>query len=485
MLLWSLALMTLATASTRPAATTASGESMLLPFAELARMVDASLCARRSTPNGPCVPERVTVPATGGGTLVFECPGCLQALVVDGTHAQGRLVSLSDAGPREVAFRTEAATADEMARLAGRLETHFDERYFDQARRPRGLLADENEDLIVADLGTGNADGRIWWVQSSPLPGVRVTPAAGTVVEDHLPSVLVNASLQGQRFPSIVGISSVRRAGGRLLGLVNRVVGKGRELPELKDVPLASLLWINPGAGPGEASAATAEPRRWTAIASLFEFEARHNPDQDGIESNPFDVAVRNGHAYVADAAANAVLRVDERTGATTLYAVFEEVRNLLSPQVGFPTVDAVPTGLEFGPDGALYVAYLSGFPFGRGNAGVVRLVDLNGDSDALDTGEKTEVVTGLTMAIDVTFDRGGTMYTAEHSLEFMKRGPGRLCMIEDGRCAVTLTDHAAGPTSIAVAGGYLYYAQELQGRVGRVRLPSAKKLGSIGPGPK
>lgn len=206
-------------------------------------------------------------------------------------------------------------------------------------------------------------------------------------------------------------------------------------------------------------------------VVSLYDFEARHDPDRDGVESNPYDLALRGDYVYVTDSAGNSVVRVNPQTGEAALYALFEELPNP-QPQTGRATVDAVPSGMEFGPDGALYVAFVSGFPFVPGNSGVYRLADRNGDGDALDPGEKTLAVSGLTMAVDVTFDARGNMYTSENSLDFSKQAMGRICMIRDGKCAVTLTDKVVSPTGIAVIGDHLYYAQEFMGLVGRVRLP-------------
>ena len=84
--------------------------------------------------------------------------------------------------------------------------------------------------------------------------------------------------------------------------------------------------------------------------------------------------------------------------------------------------------------------------------------------------------VGGLTSAVDVAFDARGQMYTSEYSLDFMKNAPGRICLIRDGKCAVTLTDKVISPTGIAVIGDYIYFSQEFTGLVGRLPLPTLDK---------
>src|SRR5205814_2319773 len=54
------------------------------------------------------------------------------------------------------------------------------------------------------------------------------------------------------------------------------------------------------------------------------------------------------------------------------------------------PELDPVPTGVAAGPDGTLYVANLSGFPYVAGKAKVLRVTPRGAVSDA---------ATGLTMA--------------------------------------------------------------------------------------
>ena len=142
-------------------------------------------------------------------------------------------------------------------------------------------------------------------------------------------------------------------------------------------------------------------------IADLWRFENENNPDaEDGnprIDSNPVDVYADDGRFYVADAGGNTLLRVG-RFGGISALAVFGDVPN--PTLIGPPTVQAVPTGVVKGPDGALYMSQLTGFPFLKGAAKVFRIDPR--------TGAVTDYATGFTNAIDLAFGRDGTLYVLE-----------------------------------------------------------------------
>jgi glucose/arabinose dehydrogenase len=118
----------------------------------------------------------------------------------------------------------------------------------------------------------------------------------------------------------------------------------------------------------------------------------------DHIDSNPVDVYADRGGVFVADAGGNSVLRVGP-FGRVSTVAVFPNLPDLEGYQ-------AVPTGVVRGPDGALYVSQLTGFPFPVGGAKIFR-VDPRG-------GPPTEYASGLTNGMDLAFGRDGTLYVLE-----------------------------------------------------------------------
>lgn len=135
-------------------------------------------------------------------------------------------------------------------------------------------------------------------------------------------------------------------------------------------------------------------------IADLGAFEAAHNPDAferygfrrlsdaclaqvpeefrphgGGIDSNPYALLNKPGGWFVADAGANAILKVNKHTGVVKEYFSFRPQKSVITAEVaaaqGLPdcvigatyAFDAVPTDVEYAPDGALLVTLLPGGP--------------------------------------------------------------------------------------------------------------------------
>ena len=160
-------------------------------------------------------------------------------------------------------------------------------------------------------------------------------------------------------------------------------------------------------------------------LASFADFERNHNPDGDqhygfapdasekclaeaaslpnapapqytgGVDSHPYALAVRADTAYVADAGMNAVLKVDIESGKVSTLAVLPPRPVKLSTDVagslGVPACagyeyafEPVPTDVEIGPDGWLYVTSLPGGPEvpGLGARGAIfKINPWNGDT--------------------------------------------------------------------------------------------------------
>jgi sugar lactone lactonase YvrE len=107
----------------------------------------------------------------------------------------------------------------------------------------------------------------------------------------------------------------------------------------------------------------------------LAGYEAANNPDGFVPDSNPYGLAVLASRRLVADAGGNALNEVSADGTISTL-AVFPNrfVQNpFAAPGVTIP-MQAVPTTVAMGPDGALYVGQLTGFPFPVGGANVYRV---------------------------------------------------------------------------------------------------------------
>jgi hypothetical protein len=163
---------------------------------------------------------------------------------------------------------------------------------------------------------------------------------------------------------------------------------------------------LRPGFGPGGSDFGKLVRIRgngWRAVADLAAYEAARNPDNGPPDSNPYGLLRVSGAHYVAEAGGNALLRV-HRNGSISTVAV------LPSRPQGRDN-DSVPTVVVRGPDGALYVGELTGFPYPPGTARIYRIVG----------GTAQVWRTGFTMIMDMVFAPDGSLYV----LQFSTGGPG------------------------------------------------------------
>ena len=157
---------------------------------------------------------------------------------------------------------------------------------------------------------------------------------------------------------------------------------------------------------------------RVKVIANLHRYELKHNPDGqvqfvDGqpVEalSNPFSMTWSRFGLFVADGGANAILRINPRTGrVSTFFAprTFKDTRRCKRPDAnanpGTKGCDSVPTGVQV-VGRSLYVSFLgSDAP----NAGRVYRLHAR-------TGEVQRVWKRLTGPTGVAARRDGTVYVS------------------------------------------------------------------------
>lgn len=138
-----------------------------------------------------------------------------------------------------------------------------------------------------------------------------------------------------------------------------------------------------------------------------------------GVDSHPYATTTKHGRTYVADAGGNSVLSVSSgrvRTVATlpgipyTFTAEVVEGFGLDPCFVGRTYYfEGVPTDVETGPDGRLYVTSLPGGPEGPelGARGSVFKIDAK-------SGHKKQVASGFLGATGVAVSPRGTIYVAE-----------------------------------------------------------------------
>ncbi|GAB4573126.1 MAG: hypothetical protein Kow0077_14550 [Anaerolineae bacterium] len=248
----------------------------------------------------------------------------------------------------------------------------------DGLNNPRGLSYAEDGTLYVAEAGTGGPQNALGPFDSEVTVGG--TGRVTAVSPDGTVTAVVNA-LPSMNNRNNYGPQDAGMAGG----LLWVVVGEGPE-----SVPFnMSFFGLDPETG------------RVRHFVDLYTPEAEQNPDGDIIASQPVDFTVGpDGAVYIANAGCNCVMRWTEADGATIF--------------ASWPIDDnPVPTAVAFGPEGDLYVGFLSGFPFPEGGARIERWTL---DGELVATFEGLTAVTGLLVADD------GTIYAVEHG-RFADRG--------------------------------------------------------------
>ncbi len=295
---------------------------------------------------------------------------------------------------------------------------------------PRGLIVNDNGDIYVTQAGDGGDTCQ-----------VIVTPDGEAEACFGYSSTVELISADG-RTTAVAGISSVDlgedTVGAQDVamdadGLLHTVVGLGADPAARADYPVeaSDLGWIV-SAAPGSSPILSVD---------VAVYETVNNPDNGELDSNPFSLVSDGASGWVvSDAGANALLHIHEDNVITTL-AVFADRMVDAPPFLGLPEgaqmpMQAVPTGVVMGPDGAFYVGELTGFPFVPGAARIWRVT--------LD-GEASVYAEGFTNIVDVAFDSEGNLY----ALELAKNG----LLSEDVSSAVMMVSMDGGHTEVASAG--------------------------------
>jgi hypothetical protein len=234
-------------------------------------------------------------------------------------------------------------------------------------------------------------------------------------------------SFAGEGGVAATGLDGVSaRGNGGVFGVVTESIPglerlgfplSGQELA-LARSQVGRLLQSNPS-GNFRAAADVGDVNfRWTE-EHFEELGVEQPPD-----SNPYSVLVSGSERWVADAASNVIDEV--RPSGSVRVAAF-----IPSP----PVSDSVPTCLDRGPDGALYVGELTGFGNGPGKSVVWRLAP----------GQKPEEwASGLTAVTGCGFGSDGAFYATEFSVE------GWESFLPFTGAVVRVPPHSTSPTVVA-----------------------------------
>lgn len=264
---------------------------------------------------------------------------------------------------------------------------------------PRLLSFSPSGNLYVAEAGVGGdgpcytgGEGRVCTGTTGAITRVRHGKARRVVT--GLPSA-AGAGGMSANGPTDVEVDRWGRYAVSVgLGAPPAVREQLGPAGKLFGAVLAGHLWASRGSIPRVA-------------ADVSAHEVRSNPDGGGVDSNPTSLTRTSRGFVVADAGANALIRV--KHSRTSTLAVFPARQVPAPPFLNRPPgtmmrMESVPTAVVTGPDGALYVSELTGFPFPVGASTIWRVVP----------GRKPTVyATGLTNVTDLAW-RGRTLYAVQ-----------------------------------------------------------------------
>ncbi|MGE9808000.1 ScyD/ScyE family protein [Janibacter sp. G1551] len=311
---------------------------------------------------------------------------------------------------------------------------------------PRHLSFGTHGDLYVAEAGRGGEGQCLTGPEGDEVclgdsgAVTRVRHGVQRRVVTGLPSVAAPGGAQA------IGPTDVAPASPRAIAVS---LGLGAD-PAVRDAFPASahtLGTIQVVTAPGTSS------QSMRTFADITAHEAATNPIHDP-DSNPGGL-IKDGSGYViADAGGNTIVAA-AKGGATSTVTVLQDQMATAPPFLGLPEgtqipAQAVPTSVVRGPDGALYVSQLTGFPFEAGLSTILRI--------AAD-GTQSVYASGLTNVTDLAFDGAGTLYAVQLASDGLLNGPvGALVRVTPGSASHTVV--AGGlfaPYGVALRGGAAY----------------------------
>lgn len=305
-------------------------------------------------------------------------------------------------------------------------------------------LAQPTVEVVATDLATplGVAvapDGRVWVAE------------AGSGEDDGRVSVLTDGGL----VPVIEGFGSVGFE-GEVDGVAHLlfhdgalwVVGGAGPMPaaDLWRVDVSDFTPGDPPLGPADADASYAVGA-WVL-------------DQGFAETNVYNATPGlDGDLFIADAAANSIIRLSIDIEELSVFATLEPVPTGGSP----PVADPVPTALLFDDD-AFFVSLLTGFPFADGASRVMRL-----DAEGMPSVHHDDLTLLTDIARDPTDGRTVVLQFARFDLESgYLPGTGRVLKLDGGAVEV-VADELNLTAGLAFATDGALYVTSLFGQLLRV----------------
>lgn len=292
---------------------------------------------------------------------------------------------------------------------------------------PRGLAFGPDGALYIAESGYAVGDDTI--LNNGSI--TRVAGGSQSRIVTGLPSIQPGEDVTG---PQDIAFGS-DGTGYVVVGLGTNPSARASEPSTLH---LGSILTFTGGA-----------PANFADVSA---YEAANNPVDPAMppDSNPFHLAATADGLLVTDSGANTLLRADA-SGQVSLVAAFQD--HPVGPPV--PSSQSVPTGVAVGPDGTIYVAELTGFPFSPGAANIYTVPGAGGTPSVY--------ATGLTDLTDIAFGADGSLYALEYDLDGIT-GPnvgGGFVRIGAGGATETLLDLGTAlpnPTGLTIGPDGAFY---------------------------
>ncbi|MBI3186257.1 MAG: ScyD/ScyE family protein, partial [Gammaproteobacteria bacterium] len=317
---------------------------------------------------------------------------------------------------------------------------------------PRGILIQEGQEedddketaIYITEAGNGGT-------------GPCLTSANGDYDDCYGPTGAITRVINGVAERVITGLPSLAGpTGGYAIGPA-RIVANGqslfvsmanfgdteeRAITASADVRFGKLMRFR------KYNTDNAQPK---IIADISAFEDANDPDGDvGRESNPSGLSFGRGNGfYAVDAGANDLLAISPSGNISLRYVFplryYPAPEFLQLPPDTLLPVQAVPTAVVRGPDGAHYVSEFTGFPFPKGSARVLRFDRV---------GEPTVFADGFTNVIDFTFGPDDSLYVLEMATYGLLSQDVTGAVIKvspDGTRTVLAREGLAYPTAIEV----------------------------------
>ena len=219
----------------------------------------------------------------------------------------------------------------------------------------------------------------------------------------------------------------------------------------------------------------------WTNAVDIAGYEAANNPDGGRSTATPSACWSTASPFRSSTRAATACSAVDDVAPAVARSAATADISTLAvlpKRMVEFPPgsgqmmpMDAVPTAVELGPDGAYYVSQLTGFPYPVGGAAIWRVVP----------GEEPQPYAGgFTNILDLAFSADGSLFVLEMAKDSLLVDPpvGRITQITPYGARIVIAERGADrPVDMELGPDHALYVANFGpvaalGQVVRIPLP-------------